>query len=188
MLTIKRALWQAGGMGICPAIQELLQQTTGLQPMQTATGMQAFCRSLALPYDQILVVEGELTQIRRALLDGPAVPSEAPAEASVVAAEMDAKSLTEKTQDYLRKQFSSLLKLPSHKIDPQDALEQYGIDSILPLKLTNQMEKTFGLLSKTLFFEYQTIAGLAGYFVKSHQAIVRDTIGHLHEAPKAKDA
>src|SRR5260370_21148079 len=188
MLTIKRALWQAGGMGIDPAIQELLQQTTGLQPMQTATGMQAFCRSLALPYDQILVVEGELTQIRRALLDGPAVPSEAPAEASVVAAEMDAKSLTEKTQDYLRKQFSSLLKLPSHKIDPQAALEQYGIDSILAMKLTNQLEKTFGSLSKTLFVEYQTIAGLAGYFVKSQPAIVRDTIGHLHEAPKAKDA
>src|SRR5260370_40838959 len=71
MLTIKRALWQAGGMGIDPAIQELLQQTTGLQPMQTATGMQAFCRSLALPYDQILVVEGIQHKIATYLQKAP---------------------------------------------------------------------------------------------------------------------
>jgi acyl carrier protein len=82
--------------------------------------------------------------------------------------EIDPNSLTEKTEDYLRKQFSTLLKLPSHKIDSQAALERYGIDSILAISLTNQLEKTFGHLSKTLFFEYQTIAELAAYFIKSH--------------------
>ncbi|MGA3089271.1 MAG: SDR family NAD(P)-dependent oxidoreductase, partial [Terriglobales bacterium] len=65
--------------------------------------------------------------------------------------------------------------------DPQAALEEYGIDSILAMKLTNQLEQTFGSLSKTLFFEYQTIAELAGYFVKAHPAIVR---GFLHEQAK----
>ena len=47
-------------------------------------------------------------------------------------------------------------------------MEKYGIDSILAMKLTNQLEKTFGVLSKTLFFEYQTIAELAQYFMHSH--------------------
>jgi polyketide synthase PksL len=86
----------------------------------------------------------------------------------------------------LRKQLSELLQLPSHKIDPHAALENYGIDSILAMKLTNKLEKTFGALSKTLFFEYQTIAGLAGYFLKAHPAIVREQIGLRHEPPKAK--
>ena len=80
------------------------------------------------------------------------------------AATIDSDSLVEKTQDYLRRQLSELLKLPSHKIDPQAALEKYGIDSILAMKLTNQLEKTFGSLPKTLFFEYQTISELSEYF------------------------
>ena len=37
--SINWPLWQAGGMGVDPASQERLQQTTGMQPMQTATGM-----------------------------------------------------------------------------------------------------------------------------------------------------
>ncbi|PYS28405.1 MAG: hypothetical protein DMG11_12780 [Acidobacteria bacterium] len=166
--SINWPLWQAGGMGIDPASQELLQQTTGMQPMRTATGMEAFHRSLALPYDQTMVVEGDLAQIRRVLLDGPAVPAEPQVEQPVAAAEIDAESLAEKTQEHLRKQFSGLLKLASHKIDPHAALETYGIDSILAMKLTNHLEKTFGSLSKTLFFEYQTIRELAEYFIAHH--------------------
>src|SRR5262249_37761926 len=46
----------------------------------------------------------------------------------------------------------------------------YGIDSILAMKLTNQLEKTFSSLPRTLFFEYQTIRELAEYFVAHHSA------------------
>src|SRR6266498_2427896 len=43
-LSINWPLWQAGGMGIDPASLELLRQTTGLQPMRTDAGLQAFYR------------------------------------------------------------------------------------------------------------------------------------------------
>ncbi|HEX8620287.1 MAG TPA: beta-ketoacyl synthase N-terminal-like domain-containing protein, partial [Thermoanaerobaculia bacterium] len=81
---------------------------------------------------------------------------------------IDPESLTDKTQDYLRRQLSELLKVPAHRIDPRAALENYGIDSILAMQLTNQLEKTFGSLSKTLFFEYRTIRELAEYFIAQH--------------------
>ena len=61
-------------------------------------------------------------------------------------------------QDYLRRQCSESLNLAPHKIDPRAPLGNYGIDSILAMKLTNQLEQTFGSLPKTLFFECQTIA------------------------------
>ncbi|HEX9985331.1 MAG TPA: SDR family NAD(P)-dependent oxidoreductase [Thermoanaerobaculia bacterium] len=161
-------LWQAGGMRIDAASRELLQQTTGMRPMQTATGINAFHRSLALPYDQLLVVEGELAQTRRAFLGAPAIAAEPPTAQPQPVVAADAESLGEKTEEYLRKQLSGLLKLPAHEIDPRAAMENYGIDSILAMKLTNQLEKTFGSLSKTLFFEYQTIRELAGYFTSAH--------------------
>ena len=183
--------WLDGGMGTDVASRQMLEETTGMQPMQTATGVQAFYRSLTLPNDQILVAEGDLPRLRQAMTAGstvPAVPAEPQVKPPVAAAEMDSDSLVEKTQDYLRKQLAELLQLPSHKIDPQAALENYGIDSILAMKLTNKLEKTFGSLSKTLFFEYQTIAGLAGYFLKAHPEIVREQIGKQHETPNTKQA
>ena len=170
-------LWQAGGIRLDAARQELLEQATGVRPMQTAAGIEAFYRSLALPNDQILVLEGDLPQIRRVLLArwtsqpqlAPLLAAEERSLGSEAAAtRMDSEARAEKTQDYLRRQCSELLKLPAHNIDPQAALETYGIDSILAVKLTNQLEKTFGPLAKTLFFEYQTIHELSKYFTRSH--------------------
>jgi len=175
--SINWGLWQAGGMRMDAVSEEALQQATGIQPMQTATGVQAFYRSLALPNHQVMVLEGALPRMRRALFAGVPIQPELsvaqPAAQHLVAgqpSEMNSDTLVEKTQEYLCRQFSELLRLPYHKIDPQAALEEYGIDSILAMKLTNHLEKTFGSLSKTLFFEYQTIHELSKYFTQSHLA------------------
>lgn len=47
-------------------------------------------------------------------------------------------------------------------------LEDYGIDSVLIMQLTDVLERDFGPLSKTLFFEYQTLEALIGYFRANH--------------------
>ena len=184
--SINWPLWREGGMGTDPAGRELLQQTTGMQPMETAAGMDAFHRSLALPHDQLLVVEGDLTQIRRALLAGPEAASapQVSTPLSMSLPEAGSAGLQEKTQDFLRQEFSPLLKLPAQKIDPLAALEKYGIDSILAVRLTNQLEKSFGSLPKTLFFEYQTIAALAGYFIRSHSAVLREKVDLRRDEPE----
>ncbi|HEX8619007.1 MAG TPA: SDR family NAD(P)-dependent oxidoreductase, partial [Thermoanaerobaculia bacterium] len=168
-LSLDWPLWQEGGMGVDPASRELLQQATGMTPIETATGLNTFHCALTLPHAQLLLIEGELAQIRRILFDQP-IATEAPSVASPHAAGIDVRDLAEKTQEYLRRKFSELLHLPPHKIDPRAALEQYGIDSILAMKLTGKLEKTFGSLSKTLFFEYQTIAELVEYFVGHYTA------------------
>ncbi len=180
--SINWPLWRAGGMSIDPTTQELLEQTTGMHPMRTATGIDAFHRILALPHDEVLVAEGDLAQMRRAFV---------PASAVVVASRVeptttDMDGLAGKTQDFLRREFAAVLKLPYNRIDPNAALEQYGLDSILAMKLTNRLEQTFGSLVKTLFYEYQTIAALAGYFLKAYPAIVAQTVGVAQEETQAK--
>ena len=172
-------LWLDGGMFIDPASREVLQRTTGMQQMQTATGMRAFHRILALPHDQVLVGEGDPARMRQGLLAAPAAPSEPRRMAAAPASQIDPEELADKTVEYLRRQFSSSLKLPPNVIDPHAALEQYGIDSILAMQLTRHLEQTFGQLSKTLFFEYQTIGALSEYFIRSHSA----TLASLFHAP-----
>jgi acyl transferase domain-containing protein/enoyl-CoA hydratase/carnithine racemase/acyl carrier protein len=166
--SINWPLWQSGGMRFDPASLDVLQQTTGAQPMQTTTGLRAFHRSLAITCDQLLVVEGNLPRMRSALLAVPAPSAEPKPKQQATLATIDVERLASKTREFLCAQFSGVLKLPASQIDPEAALEQYGIDSIVAMKLTTQLEQTFGPLSKTLFFEYQTVATLTEYFVESH--------------------
>lgn len=64
-LAINWPLWRQGGMTVDPAGQEWLQQFTGMQPLQTATGMRAFHRSLELPAGQALIMEGDAARIQQ---------------------------------------------------------------------------------------------------------------------------
>jgi acyl transferase domain-containing protein/enoyl-CoA hydratase/carnithine racemase len=169
-LAIRWPLWQGGGMQPDAAGRDMLYETTGIYPMQTATGMRMFYRSLALGVDQTLVMEGNLHAMQRTLGVGAALHAAAAAvETPRFEVPVDAQGgFAELSEAFLCKQLSALLKLPAHKLDPRAQLEDYGIDSILALDLTGLLEKTFGALPKTLFFEYLTIRELAAYFVKTH--------------------
>ncbi|GAX59135.1 beta-ketoacyl synthase [Candidatus Scalindua japonica] len=73
-----------------------------------------------------------------------------------------------KAENYLKKILASEIKLPENKIDSHEDFENYGINSTMVMTLNSILEGDFGLLSKTLFFEYGTIHELASYFVANH--------------------
>nr|QZA73306.1 type I polyketide synthase [Streptomyces sp.] len=75
----------------------------------------------------------------------------------------------ERVSRYLVDFLASELRVPAERIDADDALEQYGIDSIMAMNLTNRLERVFGSLPKTLFYEYQSISALSGYFLGAHR-------------------
>ena len=178
-LSINWPLWQDGGMKLDQAILEMQQKTTGMRPMTTPMGMQAFYQCLELNYNQVLVSVSGSSQLQNKLPDTqllqPVVAQEErhlTMTTSVARTEslvLGNDDLLEKTQEFLKKQFAELFKLSPHQIDSQASLETYGIDSILAINITNQLEKTFGALSKTLLFEYHTIHELAEYFIEAFQ-------------------
>jgi len=184
-LSINWPLWHAGGMQMDSTSLDILMRVAGVQPMQTSTGMKVFHRSLALKLSQSLVMEGNLEKMRHTLYassvalpvrDSQLAQDKNPAHAQI-SQELKPNNLAEKTQDYLRKLFSTTLKLSADEIDPKVALEKYGIDSIVAMKLTNELENLFGSLSKTLLFEYQNIADLATYLTKNFPHIILEKIG-----------
>ncbi|HXH10352.1 MAG TPA: amino acid adenylation domain-containing protein, partial [Alphaproteobacteria bacterium] len=73
---------------------------------------------------------------------------------------------------YLKQLLSSFLKIPLQSIDANAAMDQYGINSVMATALTTQLERVFGSLPKTLFFEYQSIGELTDYFLECHRAKV----------------
>ncbi|MVA81559.1 SDR family NAD(P)-dependent oxidoreductase [Agrobacterium vitis] len=174
-LSINWPLWQEGGMRLDEESQQRLREATGMRALNTQQGLSAFQQSLALAEPQVRVMEGDLHKMRGLLRDEaseisqkeemPMHQQQANAQATEPA---DRDMLKDKIEDFLRRKLSQLLKLPVSRIDTRAPLEDYGIDSILSVNLTNELEKSFGKLSKTLLFEYQNLADLADYFLASH--------------------
>ncbi|WP_155985415.1 acyl carrier protein, partial [Paenibacillus maysiensis] len=85
--------------------------------------------------------------------------------------------LRDKSILFFKKLLSTVLKMPTARIEADAPLEDYGIDSIMVMQMTNQLEKAFGSLPKTLFFEYQNIEDLTGYFIDSYPEPMKKLLG-----------
>ncbi len=68
--------------------------------------------------------------------------------------------------------FYKVLKIAENRINIEDSMEVYGLNSIIIMDLTKELEVVFGSLSKTLFYEYPTIDALASYFVESYEELL----------------
>jgi len=142
-------------------------------------------RAWSLGSPQVLVATGDLARLRKDILGEPAERMEqaghrgvTPApEPAARAVETTADDLRERTVRHLVRMLSTTLKLPPQRIDAEARLETYGIDSVMTLDLTARLEQAFGPLPKTLFFEYQSIAALAEYFLQHHRAALTDLVG-----------
>lgn len=182
-LAINWPFWADGGMRIDDATKASVFQSTGMQPMTTAVGIKAFHQSLITAQAVTLVMPGNVALINKRLdrdqRPNPDVPVAVVAEKLLALPASDAVtgsvpvasslSLKETTNEYLTAQLADVFKIPATKIDVKAPLENYGIDSILAIDTVNKLETSFGALSKTLLFEYQTVAELADYFVRFHE-------------------
>ncbi len=177
-LSINWPLWQKGGMHVDETAVKRLEQNTKLTTLPTSAGIRAFYRSFSSQQSQVLVLEGNTENI--AMPEAIAVPA------------MPENLLQEKAVRYFEKLLSSEIKLPPDQIDANAAMEKYGIDSIMVLDLTKRLELTFGSLPKTLFFEYQTIRELTGYFLEFYREQLTALLGIEDDIaaspPKVNDA
>ena len=169
-LTLAWPHWIEGGMHVDAESLRRLEQRTGLRSMDTGAGLRALHAALAMPQPALMVMHGQREAMREALATRRLAVDSTPAKAADIAkpAAAPPADLASRLRAFLRDEFSAVLKIPAQRIELRAALEQYGIDSILAMSLTGRLEDSFGVLPKTLFFEYQTIDELAGYFEARH--------------------
>ncbi|WP_187696007.1 beta-ketoacyl synthase N-terminal-like domain-containing protein [Priestia megaterium] len=93
--------------------------------------------------------------------------------------------LKDKTLYQLKVLFCETISLRIDQMDVDESLERYGIDSLIISKLNQRLTVIFGELSKTLFFEYQTLNALASFFVVQYpQACIKWTEYEASFLPK----
>ncbi|MCW8965998.1 MAG: SDR family NAD(P)-dependent oxidoreductase, partial [Candidatus Pacearchaeota archaeon] len=173
-LSVNWPFWKDGGMQLNEETKKMMKDNIGIVPMQSSTGIKALYNGLSAGVGRMMVFEGHKTQLYLSFIDKDAD--------SVKKIQKDTTSFNrdifkEKAIDYLKNELSAVIGLPPNRIETDAAFENYGIDSIMIMKLTNQLEKRFGSLSKTLFFEYQNIQELTDYFLESHQDKLIDFMG-----------
>ncbi|SFR08023.1 MULTISPECIES: SDR family NAD(P)-dependent oxidoreductase [unclassified Paenibacillus] len=176
-LSINWPLWKDGGMHV-DLETERAMQGLGMIAMQTENGIKALYQSLSSGRSQVMVIEGYPQRIKAAILgqlsetdvSGRSVMESG--GASLIGEEW----LREKAEGYLKTVLSTVIKLPAESIDVNAPMDRYGIDSILVMQLTNELEKTFGSLPKTLFFEHQNLRSLTGYFLESYRGRLIDAV------------
>jgi len=171
--------WSAGGMQLGASSMAAMSRR-GMKPLTTEAGIRAFYRGLSSRESQVVVLTGHAERLK-ALLETQPSPEKSVISVETVGGEelcaFDLQEAHARTTHYLKQKFASVLALPVDRLDADAPLEQYGIDSVLVLDITSELEQTFGSLSKTLLFEHQTIDALAGYFLQKHQDKLQMVLG-----------
>ena len=89
----------------------------------------------------------------------------------------------------LRRALARETGLAESDIAIDENFARFGIDSMMALSITRELEETFGELPKTLFFEFNTIASLAAHlregFPNTAQAASSDTVVSSPQALEA---
>ncbi|MEE1769452.1 SDR family NAD(P)-dependent oxidoreductase [Streptomyces sp. JV185] len=179
-------LWADGGMSMDPVTQESMRRDRGWEPLPTEDGLRVLGGVLRDAPAHTVVAYGPA-----ATLTAAAPPPEAPRSAPVgttpmePAAPVAEEELTERTTALLRRIVGGVLHRDPLTLDETVNLVDYGIDSLAILETTASLEVFFGPLSKTIFFEYTTIEGVAGHLVAEHRDKLRAILSAGTPTPAA---
>ncbi|MDV2114384.1 type I polyketide synthase, partial [Burkholderia pseudomallei] len=180
-VSIAWPIWQAGGMRIDRQTEAELERRLAMRPMPTALGLDALHACLLGASPCPTVIHGARARILALARQGFAAPPAAPpgfgaadrgADAPGADADADADAVKARVRAAIDGALSAVLKLPDARLREPEYFESYGIDSINAIRLTVELERTFGPLPKTLFFEYRHADELERYLVSVHGAAV----------------
>jgi acyl transferase domain-containing protein len=113
----------------------------------------------------------------------PAPP--APAAAPPAARSRDARGA--EVFGHVRAALASAFRLESVDVSPETTFRDLGMDSLLAATATKELERHFGFLPRTLFFEYETVGELSD-FLQAQRAERADPAPAAVSAPAGPEA
>lgn len=176
-IAIDWPLWRDGGMRIDASALSLLRESRGMVPMPTEVGLDCFCSGIWREVDQLLVLHGDADKLSAELAARQRRPA--------ASAETGGSELPAAVAQVLSAVVAEQLKLPAWKLDPEEELTRYGIDSIFVNKINLALSHYFRAVSKTLFFQYKTVAEVAEHLCRHHAEECRLWVGRRASAAAA---
>ncbi|MGL5860227.1 MAG: SDR family NAD(P)-dependent oxidoreductase, partial [Phycicoccus sp.] len=166
-LSVGWPLWRAGGMGRDAGTRASLAARSGLAPMPTSAGLEAFGRAFGSTAAHVVVGCGDQQQIAAFLADAPPAAPDASDSGAGDCGAVDPWArdprATADDLDFLRRSLAELLEQPVEELDDDEPVGSYGVDSILGVRWIVALEASFGPLPKTLLYEHPTVRELADH-------------------------
>ena len=193
VLSINWPLWKDGGMQVDASTEQALACEFGIVPLATDVGLGVFYQALASNEPQVMVLAGEGKKIAQwvpglepAHTPAPApTPTSAPAPVPVKSGASDLKGAV---KHYIKGKFSQVLGVDHDTIKDNTSFNRYGLDSIMALDLIRLLEKDLGSVSKTLFFEYDSVDTLGEYLIAEYPQKLAQTLQLQAKAPAKTQA
>ena len=184
-ISINWPLWKNGGMRIDDKMEELLKESTGMVAMNDETGLKAFYLALNSGLSNMMVLDGDLEKMKSKLLNhhyyegeyGNHSKEDVSDPIETVNQGFDGEELKEKAQEFFRNLIADTTEVSASRIKLDSLFDKYGLDSVMTMDMTNKLEAIFGSLSKTLFFEYQTVNEVTDFFLKEHNDVLASHLG-----------
>lgn len=175
-ISINWPLWKEGGMQLSEQAQTLMLKSTGMVPLSTQSGIAAIYGVIGSDEKHVAVFEGDEGRIKQRLR-GQNQAAKARTETSQIS-RSKAQNKSETNSDEgaieqsLKQYISAILKIEPQMIEGDEEFNAYGFDSISLMEFANRLNQKHDLeLMPTLFFEYQNLNSLVGYFAEEHSGV-----------------
>jgi NADP-dependent 3-hydroxy acid dehydrogenase YdfG/acyl carrier protein len=169
-VSINWPFWDNGGMQLSEDNLKYMEQKYGLYPISHKDGLSAFDFSILNNESQVIVINGNpeiLSSYISCLKTDKITVTQKKQE--IKSSAVSDEVLKKKVADLLKKLIAKETKMKAERISIQVPIEKYGLDSVMMMSISNELETVFGSLRKTLLFEYITIDKLSDYFVEEHR-------------------
>ncbi|UCH96091.1 MAG: SDR family NAD(P)-dependent oxidoreductase, partial [Candidatus Aminicenantes bacterium] len=172
-LSINWPPWKEGGMKVDKRVADRLFKGSGIIPLGTCTGLQAFEWGLVHGQSQLVVVEGNRETIEKSLFPGfgerhPRDLASPPS--SHHQAPVDRGEIERNFQEHLLKMVANLLKIPGSSIEPHQNMGLYGFDSISFTELSQKINTMYNLgITPDIFFDHPTLSSVVSYLFKRYK-------------------
>ncbi len=165
-LSIGWPAWAGGGMAhVLP----------GPDTLGVDEGWSAFKKALGSPGPRLVVVKGQAAAAAVAASTGQTESSAVGRRTdSTEDKAADTEDLRQFATTLLGEVLAEELRVPAQRIDPEASFDTYGIDSVMVMRLSERLEREFGPLPKTLFFQYANLSEIAGHLARRYGPLLKN--------------
>ncbi|RBL89851.1 non-ribosomal peptide synthetase [Chitinophaga flava] len=169
-ISIGWPVWEQGGM-YHEDSDRWMENVWGIKSLPVKEGIAAFEKALHLQLSQVTILYGQHNRLVKSF-----------AVATKEKSTTDTAELQLAATRKILEIAAQLLKLSITDIEPDTALGDYGFDSILMTRFSNDLNSYYDLdLKPTVFYNYPTVEGLAIFLteeyadslVKKHPGVIR---------------
>ena len=186
-VVINWGLWQDGGMGVGGSEQtRMYLKSSGQRALTSSEGIEMFERLLGQTAAQHLVLAGQASRVHRFLGLGKGQPQASGAAKRSPSgagryqgnrADLKGLSVAQCVSFELTGHVSALLKLPRDRLDADENLADFGLNSIGLAELARRLTQHFSVeISPSVFFSHPTLGAADAVLCKGACGSCRGTV------------